>query len=141
EQAIVNDTGRGTRTVWVSRSTDDGASWSKPVEITRDVKRPDWTRYATGPGVGIQLKTGRLIVPCDHQVAGTKVRQAHVIVSDDGGKTWKRGGVVGPQCNESQAVELTDGRLMLNIRSYRGSHRRLVALSGDGGETFSDPVE
>jgi sialidase-1 len=141
EQQIVNRTSRGTRTVWVTRSTDDGASWSKPVEITADAKRPDWTWYATGPGAGIQLKSGRLVVPCDHQVAGSKVQQAHVIVSDDGGKTWKLGGMVGPQCDESQAVELKDGRLMLNIRSYRGNHRRLVALSTDGGETFSGPVE
>jgi sialidase-1 len=132
EQRIVNSTSRGTRTVWVTKSTDDGVSWSKPVEITPDVKRPSWTWYATGPGVGIQLKSGRLVVPCDHQVADSRVQEAHVVVSDDGGKIWKLGGVVGPQCNESQAVELKNGPLMLNIRSYRGSHRRLVALSGDG---------
>jgi sialidase-1 len=138
---IVNGTSRGTRTVWVAKSDDDGATWGPPVEITRAVKRPGWTWYATGPGVGIQLKDGRLVVPCDHQVAGSKVQQAHVILSDDGGQTWKLGGVVGPQCNESQAAELRDGRLLLNIRSYRGNHRRLVAFSKDGGETFSDPVE
>jgi sialidase-1 len=38
-------------------------------------------------------------------------------------------------------VELRDGRLLLNIRSYRGNHRRLAAFSRDGGETFSAPVE
>ncbi len=141
EAMIVSRTSKGTRTVWVARSDDDGATWSRPVEITRDVKRPDWTWYATGPGVGIQLKSGRLVVPCDNQVAGSKRQQAHVLLSDDGGKSWKRGGVVGPQCDESQVVELRDGRLMLNIRSYRGNNRRLVALSKDGGEAFSDPVE
>jgi sialidase-1 len=117
EERIVNGTSRGARTVWLAKSTDDGASWSKPVDITPDVKRPDWTWYATGPGVGIQLKGGRLVVPCDHQVAGSKVQRAHVIFSDDGGRSWKLGGVIGPECDESQAVELKDGRLMLNIRS------------------------
>ena len=82
-----------------------------------------------GPGVGIQLRSGRLVVPCDNMVAGSKVQQSHVILSDDGGKTWRIGGVVGPQCDECQVVELADGRLMLNIRSYRGDHRRLVAIS------------
>src|SRR5207248_5957506 len=53
EAAIVGGTARGTRTVWVTKSTDDGASWSKPVEITRAVKKPEWTWYATGPGVGV----------------------------------------------------------------------------------------
>jgi sialidase-1 len=67
--------------------------------------------------------------------------QAHVILSDDRGKFWKIGGVVGPHCDESQVVELPDGQLLLNIRSYRGQNRRLVAFSKDRGETFSNPVE
>jgi sialidase-1 len=141
EARIVNGTSKGTRTVWVTKSDDDGVTWSKPVEITKDVKKSSWTWYATGPGVGIALKSGRLVVPCDNQVAGSQVRQAHVLVSDDSGKTWKLGGVVGPQCNESQVVELRDGSLLLNCRSYRGNNRRLVALSKDGGETFAKPVE
>jgi sialidase-1 len=137
----VNGTSKGTRSVWVTSSNDDGATWARPVEITKDVKRPDWTWYATGPGVGIQLRSGRLVVPCDHQVAGSKEQRSHVVLSDDGGRTWRLGCVVGPRCNESQAVELQDGRLLLNIRSYRGNHRRLVATSKDGGQTFSEPVE
>ena len=40
------------------------------------MKKPDWTWYATGPGIGIQMKSGRLIVPCDNYVAGSKVQQA-----------------------------------------------------------------
>ena len=116
---ILDGTSKGARTVWVMKSDDDGAAWSKPVEITKDVKKSDWTWYATGPGVGIQLKSGRLVIPCDNYVAGSKVRQSHVIYSDDGGKTWKLGGVVGPQCNESQIVELRDGSLLLNMRGYR----------------------
>src|SRR5262249_8965265 len=59
----------------------------------------------------------------------------------DGGQSWKIGGIVGPQCNECQVVELRDGRLMLNMRSFRGNHRRLVALSKDEGQTFAEPVE
>jgi sialidase-1 len=141
ESQILDGTSKGTRTVWVTRSTDDGVTWSKPVEITKDVKKPDWTWVATGPGVGIQTKSGRLVIPCDNYVAGSKERQAHVITSDDKGKTWKLGGIVGPGCNESQVVELGDGSLHLNIRSYRGNNRRLVALSKDGGETWSKPTE
>src|SRR5207244_7722628 len=114
---------------------------SKPVEITRDVKKANWTWYATGPGVGIQTSSGRLIVPCDNYVAITKEQQAHVIFSDDRGKTWQFGGAVGPHCNESQVVELADRSLLLNIRSYRGKNRRLVSISKDAGETWLKPVE
>jgi sialidase-1 len=140
EDAILSGTSRGTRTVWITKSDDDGATWARPVEITHDVKKSNWTWYATGPGVGIQLKSGRLLVPCDHYLAGSKERESHVIYSDDRGQTWKIGGIVGPHCNECQAVELADGSVMLNIRSYQGNKRRLVAISKDGGETFSKPV-
>ena len=141
EAKIVNGTSQGSRTVWITKSTDDGATWDKPVEITKDVKKPAWTWYATGPGIGIQRKSGRLLVPCDSKSEGGKVRESHVIYSDDAGKTWKLGGVVGPNCNECQAVELADGKVMLNMRSFQGNNRRLVAISSDGGETFSKPVE
>ncbi len=141
ESQIIDGTSQGTRTCWVTKSEDDGATWAKPVEITADVKLRGWTWYATGPGVGIQLKDGRLLVPCDNKYDGTKGRQSHVIVSDDKGKSWKRGGVVRPQCNESQAVELSDGSVLLNMRSYQANNRRLVAVSEDRGDTFSKPVE
>jgi sialidase-1 len=141
QKMIEQRTAKGSRTVWLSRSEDDGATWSKPAEITKDVKKADWTWYATGPGVGIQLKSGRLVVPCDHYRAGSRDQYAHVIVSDDAGKTWKLGGMVGPKCNECQIVQLDKGSLMLNIRSYRGNNRRLIAISQDGGETFGELVE
>jgi sialidase-1 len=141
EAQITAGTSKGARTVWLTRSSDDGLTWSRPVEITRDVKKADWTWYATGPGIGIQTRSGRLIVPCDHQVAGSKVQESHVIYSDDQGKTWHLGGSVGPHCDEAQVAELSGGSLMLNIRSYRGNYRRLVSLSMDGGRTWSPPVE
>jgi sialidase-1 len=141
ESAIVGGKSKAGRTVWVTSSTDDGLTWAKPTEITKDVKKPEWTWYATGPGIGIQLKSGRLLIPCDSKSEGGKVRESHVVFSDDSGKTWKLGGVVGPHCNESQAVELADGSVMLNMRTYQANNRRMVAISKDGGETFTKPVE
>ncbi|MBA4188670.1 MAG: exo-alpha-sialidase [Planctomycetaceae bacterium] len=141
ESAIVSGKSKAGRTVWITSSSDDGESWTKPTEITKDVTKAGWTWYATGPGVGIQLKNGRLLIPCDSKSDGGKVRESHVIFSDDGGKSWKLGGVVGPNCNESQAVELADGSVMLNMRTYAANNRRFVAISKDGGETFTKPVD
>ena len=82
-----------------------------------------------------------MVIPCDNKVAVTKARQSHVIYSDDHGDTWKLGGMVGPDCNESQVVELADGSMLLNMRSYRASNRRMMSTSRDGGLSWSSPVE
>jgi len=140
EAEIINGTSEGTRECWLMHSTDDGKTWSKPIDITRAVKRPEWTWYATGPGVGIQLASGRLVIPCDSKTAGRKQWLSHVIYSDDHGKSWQLGGVVEENVNECQVVELEDGDLMINMRSYHGKNRRAVATSKDGGLTWTAPV-
>jgi sialidase-1 len=151
ERDIVRGTSKGKRTVWITSSTDDGKTWATPHDITGDVSKEDWAWYATGPGVGIQLQQdphkGRLVIPCDHVVlgGGKDAGNAHVIFSDDHGKTWKLGGEpLEPGFNESQIVELTDGRAMLNMRNYTPNRRagdiatRGVAISDDAGETFKE---
>ena len=144
ESKIIAQQSRDTRRVLVTSSADDGATWTKPRELTADVKRTNWTWYATGPGAGIQVEhgaqQGRLIVPCDHIEAGTRRYYSHVIYSDDHGQTWKLGGST-PQdrVNECEVVELTGGRLLLNLRNYDRSQRtRQQAVSADGGLTWSD---
>ncbi|MBN1388920.1 MAG: exo-alpha-sialidase [Bacteroidales bacterium] len=139
EYQIIDQTSNDTRRIFVLHSTDDGMTWSRPAEITGDVKKPDWTWYATGPGSGIQLKYGkyknRMIIPCDHIEAGTKHYYSHIIYSDDNGKTWHLGGRTPEhQVNECEAVELTGGRIMLNMRNYNLSVKyRQTAISDDGG--------
>ncbi len=124
------------RSVWVTHSTDDGATWTAPTDITPQVSRAGWTWYATGPGNGIQLRGGRLVVPCDHNTREGG-RYSHVIYSDDRGATWHIGGVAADKTNESAVAELKNGDLLLNMRSYHGRNRRAVERSSDGGLTWS----
>jgi sialidase-1 len=131
------------RTVWLTHSTDGGATWAAPVDITAAVKRPDWTWYATGPCHGVQLASGRVLIPCDHRVAPTggrdEARHSHVIFSDDRGATWQIGGVVAQEgTNESVAVALGGDVVYLNCRDQGKRGRRCVAWSHDGGLTFPD---
>ena len=143
EREIINRTSKDTRRVFVTHSTDDGKTWAKPTEITKAVKCVYWTWYATGPGAGIQIAhgpdKGRLIAGCDHIKADSKKYYSHAIYSDDHGRTWRLGGTTPrDQVNECQAVELTDGRLMLNMRNYdRTKHQRQVAFSADGGQSWA----
>jgi sialidase-1 len=143
---------RDNRDVLVTHSDDDGRTWSAPRDITRDVKKPKWGWYATGPGVGIQLTRGahrgRLVIPCDHRepIEGADVTVSHCFLSDDGGKSWKLGESAGLYTNECQVVELSDGRLLLNMRNYAAREggrpeldkRRAIATSSDGGQTWSE---
>ncbi len=144
ESAIVDQTSRDSRRVFVCSSNDDGLTWTKPQEITTDVKKPDWTWYATGPGAGIQLEKsahrGRLVAPCDHIEIKDKAYFSHVIFSDDHGRHWQLGGnTPQPYVNECQVAELTNGALLLNMRNYNRLHKqRQIAFSQDAGATWQD---
>ncbi len=138
EREIEKEGSRGTRTVWMTSSRDDGRSWAAPHEITSTTKDPGWGWYATGPGNAIQTRTGRLVVPCDHRRFAGQARHSHVIYSDDSGQSWKLGGSAQPDTNECAVVELNDGSLLLNMRSYHGKNRRALARSTDGGLTWGD---
>jgi len=135
------------------RSDDDGITWSAPVEITKtfDAFRPkyDWKVIATGPAHGIQLRTGRLVVPIwiSTGTGGNAHRPSvtATIYSDNHGKSWKAGEIAVPDTeewifpNETVLVELADGRVMLNVRSESLAHRRLVTTSPDGATDWSKP--
>ncbi len=134
------------------RSDDDGKTFSKPVEITAtfDKFKPDydWKVLATGPGHGIQLVNGRLIVPVwlSTGTGGHAHRPScvAVIYSDDHGKTWQRGDIVvrDPELanpSETVAVQLTDGRVMFNIRHEGKPHFRGVSFSADGATKWTKP--
>jgi sialidase-1 len=138
---IVSGKSKGTREVWITKSTDDGETWSRPVEITAFVKDPTWTWFATGPGVGIQLKNGRMVIPCDHSPGGKRVEHSHVFYSDDGGATWKPGGKTAEGCGEAQLVELADGSVLMNMRNEQRGNRRRIAVSKDGGLTWGETTD
>lgn len=137
---------RDSHRVFVTYSENDGCTWAEPRDITEQVKKTSWTWYATGPGVGIQMRVGsykgRLLIPCNFIDGGKEgLFNSHVIYSDDRGKSWQLGGCTTSDfTNECQVVELSDGRLMLNMRNDSKLHpnQRAVSLSGDGGMSWSE---
>jgi sialidase-1 len=135
------------------RSTDDGVTWSSPVDITATFepfrRYYDWKVIATGPGHGIQLASGRLVVPV--WIAFGKVGDhgpsaAATIYSDDHGKTWKAGELALPRegefgnPNETMITTLSDGRVLLVNRNVSKPNRKLITTSADGATGWTKPV-
>ncbi|MDC0766180.1 sialidase family protein [Streptomyces sp. HD] len=153
-------TAEESRRVFVQRSLDDGRYFTRPRDITRQVKPAGWRWYATGPGHAVALSrgshAGRLVIPSNHSAAPAPGSQdtgqepryygAHAIYSDNGGLTWRVGFVDDnydgrDNANESTAAELPDGRVYFNSRDQLGTSagNRLDAHSSDGAATLDRP--
>ena len=132
------------------RSEDGGRSFGPPTDITATFESfrlvYPWTVLAIGPGHGIRLRGGRLLAPIWLSAIPTRAHEpnrAGVIYSDDHGATWQAGALVPdtiPSCNESEAVELDDGRVLLNMRNLGAARRRAIASSTAGIGPWSEPV-
>ncbi len=131
---------RGRRHVRLTSSDDDGRSWTPARDITDQVRLPGWKPwYGIGPGHGIVKRrgpaVGRIVVPARHGLRG-RGSASHLLLSDDGGESWRVGAVAGySPSSECSVAELADGSLMLNSRSQGG--RRVVSISRDGGLTMA----
>jgi sialidase-1 len=118
----------------IATSDDDGATWSKPRNITAEVKDPTWRLVLAGPGTGITPRDGTLVFPAQFKDAAN-VPHSTLICSKDQGATWRIGTGVKDKTTESQLVELGDGSIMINCRDDRGG-ARTVAVTRDLGRTW-----
>ena len=120
----------------LAKSTDDGKTWSKPINITEQVKDPSWYFLLQGPGRGITMSDGTLVFPTQF-IDSTRVPNAGIMYSKDRGKTWKMHHLARTNTTEAQVAEIEPGVLMLNMRDNRGGSRA-IAITKDLGKTWTE---
>lgn len=127
-----------TAQLMLTKSTDDGRTWSEPINITSQVKHPDWHLLLQGPGRGITMADGTLAFPIQY-IRPDRIPCAGVMYSRDGGKTWTIRDPARENTTEAQVVEIEPGVLMLNMRDNRGGSRA-VSITRDLGKTWTEHV-
>lgn len=127
-------------------STDDGVTWSDPVNITLQTKNPEWYLFFNGPGSGISLQDGTIMFAAQYK-DDKQVPHSTLIYSKDHGKTWHTGTGAKSHTTEAQVVQLSNGNIMLNMRDDRNRtnyelsdqyHGRSVAVTSDLGQTWNE---
>jgi sialidase-1 len=133
---------RNNEEVFISYSDDDGITWSQPISQPQLV-HSSWKWVGLGPPGGIQLSSGRLLIPGYHTTlikGDGELSRGHTIYSDDHGLTWSIGSSrfgFPYLSNECQAVELRNGSVLINARTFL--NHRMQIISHDGGITFEQP--
>ena len=126
------------------KSEDNGKTWSKPVNLTQMCKQEDWWLLAPAPGHGITLGDGTLVFPTEGRDKTGK-GFSNITYSKDGGNTWKTSAqAVSASTTENMAVELSDGSIMLNMRSNKNrtdtgnTNGRAVAVTNNLGVSWKE---
>ncbi|MGL1889417.1 MAG: exo-alpha-sialidase [Reichenbachiella sp.] len=107
----------------ITKSTDDGKTWGEPINITKQVKQPDWYLFAPAPGSGITLDDGTLVFPTQGKDKNQRPF-SNITYSKDGGQTWQSSTPSYSNTTENMVVQLKDGSIMQNMRDNRNSSNK-----------------
>ncbi|XP_006902992.1 PREDICTED: sialidase-4 [Elephantulus edwardii] len=150
-EAVQIATGRNAARLCCVTSQDAGLTWGGARDLTVEAvgsSEHDWATFAVGPGHGVQLPSGRLLVPaytyrvdrreCFGRICRTSPH-AFAFYSDDLGRTWHHGSLVPNLRSGECQLAVVEGApggpvLYCNARSPLGS--RVQALSADEGSSF-----
>lgn len=140
DQGLWNATPYNRQGIYVSKSTDNGVSWSEPVAITDQVyaNHSSWYAGFAGSGHGLCLKDGRwMFVLAIRATSATGVPlHNYAIYSDDGGDNWTLSTNAATTAgDEAKVVELENGDILMSIRNPSKGNR-IFCKSTDRGQTW-----
>lgn len=134
---------------WVSKSTDDGSSFSDPVPAGKGDIGATW---GSGLAHGIALRSGRLAAAYRTDCSDRGQPGYHctdnffitdrALLSDDNGASWYAGGAVPhakrSDWTESNLAELGNGSVVLTSRMFEHTdNERSWAISHDGAKSWA----
>lgn len=127
----------------ITKSSDDGQTWSNPINLTPTCKKEAWWLWAPAPGRGIVMENGTLVFPTQGRDENG-LPFSNITYSTDNGSTWHTSNPANQNTTECSVVENTPGQLMLNIRDNRNRHDksetngRAIYTTNDLGTTWTE---
>ena len=127
-----------TSRVFVTRSDDDGATWSEPVNVETSLDDSGTSSKI------VEAANGDLLIPIYGSAEGTVNSRATIVRSRDGARTWPLRHEVGVAAaagmNFSEpGLAVAGERMLLLTRTDRKDELAYAVWSGDGGVTWSEP--
>lgn len=137
--------------LFMRKSTDNGQTWQKAINLSPQIKAPTWRAIKPGPGVGRQLQhqkntelNGRLVLPFVFRDSNS-FSYTSTLYSDDHGQHWQKGKPTPfTGLGESDLIERNNGDLLMSSRHISGPSNsdnnlpesRFYFISQDAGITW-----
>lgn len=125
-----------TGQILMTSSKDNGETWSEPRNITTQIKDSTWFLTLQGPGRGICMKDGTLVLPIQF-IGVDRIPSAGIIFSKDHGRSWSFRTPAKSNTTEAQVAEISDGKLLLSMRDNRKTGRAF-AVTDDLGTSWTE---
>ncbi len=124
---------QGDHLLYMYKSTDNGKSWTGPVDKTDDILDGKWNNgfKFIASGHGLYTREGKLMFVLNHVGEGD-----YLVYSDDHGSSWNMKDELLAGGDEAKVVELNNGSLMVNARDYSHGGGRRIFRSTDGGASW-----